>query len=150
MRRNLDPFGELSDEQLWSSLECTGLKDFVQSLPSKLEHECTDGGENLSLGQRQLLCLARAILKKSKILILDEATASIDQNSDNQIQKVIREKFFDCTVVTIAHRLETIIDSSRVLVLDNGKLKEFDTPKELLSNENSLFYSMAFDAGLIH
>ncbi len=149
LKKNLDPFGEYDDQQIWSSIEYTGLKEFVQSLPDNLEYKCVEGGENLSLGQRQLLCLSRAILKKTKILVLDEATASIDHNSDNLIQKTIRERFNDCTVLTIAHRLNTIIDSNRILVLDKGKIKEFDSPNSLLSNKKSQFYSMALEAGLI-
>jgi ABC-type multidrug transport system fused ATPase/permease subunit len=148
LRHNLDPFGEYNDQQIWSSIECTGLKEFVQSLPNNLEYKCVEGGDNLSLGQRQLLCLSRAILKKTKILILDEATAAIDFKSDHVIQKIISEKFKESTVITIAHRLNTIIDSTRILVLDKGKIKEFDTPSSLLSNKNSQFYSMALEAGL--
>ena len=117
-------------------------------MPNNLEYKCVEGGENLSLGQRQLLCLSRAILKKTKILILDEATAAIDFKSDHMIQQIIREKFKECTVITIAHRLNTIIDSTRILVLDKGKIKEFDTPSSLLSNKSSQFYSMALEAGL--
>ncbi len=101
------------------------------------------------MGQRQLICLARALLRKTKILILDEATASIDHNTDELIQNTIRSQFADCTVLTIAHRLNTIMDSSRIMVLDKGKVVEFDTPKALLSNKKGLFYSMAKLAGLI-
>jgi ATP-binding cassette subfamily C (CFTR/MRP) protein 1 len=101
------------------------------------------------VGQRQLICLARALLRKTKILILDEATASVDHNTDELIQTTIRSQFADCTVLTIAHRLNTIMDSSRIMVLDRGKIVEFDSPKHLLSNKNGYFYSMAKDANLI-
>ena len=109
----------------------------------------TEGGSNLSVGQRQLVCLARALLRKTKVLILDEATAAVDLETDDLIQATIREEFADCTVLTIAHRLNTIMDSSKVMVLDAGKIREFDSPDSLLQNKKSVFYSMAKDAGLI-
>lgn len=108
----------------------------------------TEGGDNLSVGQRQLICLARALLRKTKILILDEATAAVDLETDDLIQKTIRTEFKDSTVLTIAHRLNTIMDSDRVIVLDKGEVAEFDTPANLLANERSIFYSMSRDAGL--
>ena len=140
---NLDPFGLYSDQELWKALE-------FANLPEKsLEFVCAEFGENLSVGQRQLVCLARCLLRKTKILILDEATASIDHKTDELIQNTIRSEFADCTVLTIAHRLNTIMDSTRVLVLDKGKVVEFDTPKQLLANKNSFFYSMAQKAGQV-
>lgn len=149
LRINLDPFNEYSDYQIWNALEHANLKEFVQSLDKKLEFECTEGGDNLSVGQKQLICLTRALLRKTKILILDEATASIDHNTDEFIQSTIRNQFKECTILTIAHRLNTIIDNHRIMVLDRGKLVEFDTPKNLLSNNSSIFYSMAKDSGLV-
>ena len=146
---NLDPFDVYKDEELWSVLELVHLKQYVMNLEKKLEFECSESGENLSVGQRQLICLARALLRKTKILILDEATASIDYNTDELIQQTIRREFADCTVLTIAHRLNTIMDSSRIIVLDKGKIIEFDTPQKLLSNKNGSFHSMAFQAGII-
>ena len=146
---NLDPFETYSDEELMRALELAHLKDFVLSLDKQLDYECSESGENLSVGQRQLICLARALLRKTKILILDEATASIDHNTDELIQNTIRTQFADCTVLTIAHRLNTIMDNTRILVLDKGKIIEFDTPKALLSNKSGVFYSMAQQAGLI-
>ncbi|KAH3860710.1 hypothetical protein DPMN_023628, partial [Dreissena polymorpha] len=148
LRMNLDPFDEHSDEKVWQSLEHAHLKNFVKSLPAGLEHECTEGGENLSVGQRQLVCLARALLRKTKILILDEATAAVDLETDDLIQNTIRTEFADATVLTIAHRLNTIMDYTRVMVLDQGKIKEFDSPKNLLQEKDSVFYGMAVDAGL--
>nr|APD26520.1 ATP-binding cassette transporter subfamily C member 1 X4 protein [Brachionus koreanus] len=149
LRTNLDPFEEYSDEKILNALEHAHLKEFVDSLSQGLEFECTEGGDNLSVGQRQLICLARALLRKTKILILDEATASIDPNTDDLIQSTIRSQFKDCTILTIAHRLNTIIDNDRIMVLDSGKLVEFDSPSKLLSNSSSLFYSMAKEAGLV-
>lgn len=118
-------------------------------LPSGLNHEIAEGGENLSVGQRQLICLARALLRKTKILILDEATAAVDLETDDLIQRTIKSEFNDCTVLTIAHRLNTIMDSDRVILLDKGSIAEFDSPTNLLSRPNSIFYSMCKDAGLV-
>lgn len=120
----------------------------LTGLPAGLQHEISESGQNLSVGQKQLICLARALLRKTKILILDEATAAIDLETDDLIQKTIRTEFKDCTVLTIAHRLNTIMDSSRIIVLDKGKIVEFDTPENLISNKNSVFYGMHKDAGM--
>ncbi|KAK2533376.1 Abcc1 [Columba guinea] len=147
LRMNLDPFDQHSDEDVWRSLELAHLKNFVSSLPDKLNHECAEGGENLSVGQRQLLCLARALLRKSKILVLDEATAAVDLETDKLIQSTIKSQFEECTVLTIAHRLNTIMDYTRVLVLDRGEVVECGSPDDLLQ-EKGIFYSMAKDSGL--
>ena len=149
LRTNLDPFDQYTEEQLWMAIEHSHLKDFVKSQDKQLEHEVIEGGQNLSVGQRQLICLARALLRKTKILVLDEATAAVDVETDSLIQSTIRKEFSDCTIITIAHRLNTIIDSNRVLVLDHGSIAEFDTPDHLLANSESLFYSLAKDAKLI-
>ena len=138
-----------SDKNVWDALTCAHLKSFVSNLPGGLNFEVSESGSNLSVGQRQLVCLARALLRKTKVLILDEATAAVDLETDDLIQATIREEFADCTVLTIAHRLNTIMDSSKVMVLDAGKIKEFETPDDLLRNKKSIFYGMAKDAGLI-
>ncbi|CAM4454161.1 multidrug resistance-associated protein 1-like isoform X1 [Lepidochelys kempii] len=147
LQSNLDPFGKYSDHELWEAVELCDLKNFVQSLPKKLLHEISEGGENLSVGQRQLVCLARALLRKTKILILDEATASVDMETDNLVQSTIRREFHNCTVLTVAHRLHTIMDSERVLVLGSGRIIEFDTPHNLLLQQG-VFSKMVAEAGI--
>ena len=141
--------GDYSDDELWKALELAHLKDYASNLETGLLHEIAEGGENLSVGQRQLVCLARALLRKTKILILDEATAAVDLETDDLIQATIRKEFKDCTVLTIAHRLNTIMDYDRIMVLDKGIIAEFDSPSQLLEASDSIFHSMAKDAGLV-
>ncbi|XP_075450089.1 multidrug resistance-associated protein 1-like isoform X3 [Ascaphus truei] len=148
LQMNLDPLEKHSDAELWKALEMCHLKSFVQSLPKNLYHEISEGGDNLSVGQRQLICLARALLRKTKILILDEATASIDMETDNLLQTTIRKAFCDCTVLTIAHRLHNVLDSERVLVLDAGRVVEFDTPERLMQKKGGVFSNMVSEAGI--
>ncbi|XP_055852953.1 multidrug resistance-associated protein 1 isoform X7 [Episyrphus balteatus] len=148
LRMNLDPFQKNSDDEIWTALELSHLKTFVKGMTAGLNHEISEGGENLSVGQRQLVCLARALLRKTKVLVLDEATAAVDLETDDLIQKTIRSEFKDCTVLTIAHRLNTILDSDKVIVLDRGEIIEFDSPASLLEDKNSAFHSMAKDANL--
>ncbi|KAG7459398.1 hypothetical protein MATL_G00210320 [Megalops atlanticus] len=147
LRMNLDPFDAYSDQEVWSALELAHLKNFVSGLPDKLNHECSEGGENLSLGQRQLVCLARALLRKTKILVLDEATAAVDLETDNLIQSTIRSQFEDCTVLTIAHRLNTIMDYTRVIVMERGHVMEMDSPSRLIAQRGRFFW-MCREAGL--
>merc|ERR1719500_1388319 len=148
MRLNLDPFDHYPDSELWGTLNMSHLESFVTSLKEGLQHEITEGGENVSVGQRQLICLARALLRKTKILVLDEATAAVDLETDNLIQTTIRSEFAGCTIITIAHRLNTVVDYDRVLVLKDGVIAELDSPRTLMQTEGSIFRGMCQDAGL--
>ncbi|KAK2579439.1 hypothetical protein KPH14_002650 [Odynerus spinipes] len=141
LRRNLDPFDTYEDHVLWQALEEVELKEMG------LDAHINEGGSNLSVGQRQLVCLARAIVRNNPILILDEATANVDPRTDELIQKTIRQKFENCTVLTIAHRLNTVMDSDRILVMDAGNAVEFDHPHILLQNTKSYLYSMVQETG---
>ncbi|KAH9492695.1 Canalicular multispecific organic anion transporter 2, partial [Bulinus truncatus] len=148
LRMNIDPFDQYTDDQIWTALARSHLKDFVTSQPDRLMYECGEEGSNLSIGQRQLVCLARSLLRKTKILILDEATAAIDMETDSLIQTTIREAFQECTIIAIAHRLNTIMDYDRIIVLDGGVIKEFSSPLALIET-GGIFYSMCKDAGLV-
>lgn len=173
VRQNLDPFDQYTDEELWRVLELAHLKGHVESMKTEtkdngeeegkrskskeddeepqvgLRAKIDEGGANLSSGQRQLLCLARALLKTSQVLVLDEATAAVDVQTDKIIQETIRAEFKDKTILTIAHRLDTIMDSDRILVLDSGQVKEFDSPKTLLADKTSMFYSLCKEGGYL-
>ena len=147
VRFNLDPFGEFADESIWSAIDQSHLKGVISRMEGQLDAQIQEDGSNLSVGQRQLLCLARAILRKNRIIVLDEATANIDLETDALIQKSIRQDFQGYTVLTIAHRLNTVIDYDRILVLEAGRVVEFDTPHKLLSDPNSLFLSLVHETG---
>ncbi|XP_055020441.1 ATP-binding cassette sub-family C member 4-like isoform X2 [Boleophthalmus pectinirostris] len=147
MRKNLDPFNQHTDEQLWTALEEVQLKSVVEDLPGRLETVLAESGSNFSVGQRQLVCLARAVLRKNRILVIDEATANVDPRTDELIQQTIREKFKECTVLTIAHRLNTIIDSDRILVLEAGRISAYDEPYTLLQDHEGIFYKMVQQTG---
>ncbi|XP_021287483.1 ABC transporter C family member 3-like isoform X1 [Herrania umbratica] len=139
IRSNLDPLEEYTDEQIWEALDKCQLGDGVRKKEGRLDSSVTENGENWSMGQRQLVCLGRVLLKKSKILVLDEATASVDTATDNLIQTTLREHFSDCTVITIAHRITSVLDSDMVLLLSHGLVEEYDSPTRLLENKSSSF-----------
>ncbi|XP_077995245.1 ATP-binding cassette sub-family C member 9-like [Glandiceps talaboti] len=142
IRYNLDPLGTKSDDELWEAIEIAQLKTVVSELNDKLDAKVSEGGENFSVGQRQLFCLARAFLRKARVLIMDEATASIDMETDAVLQNVVATAFAERTVLTIAHRVSTILNSDTILVLSDGKVIEYDTPDNLLSQPDSVFASL--------
>lgn len=142
VKYNLDPFNLATEDELWAVLEKVQLGTVIRELENGLDEKVAEGGENFSQGQRQLLCIARSVLRKPKILICDEATASIDNATDELIQLMIRENFKDSTVMTIAHRLGTVMDSDRVLVLHDGTIAEYDTPKVLMKKKGGFFRGM--------
>lgn len=147
IRSNLDPFNKSTDEEIWKALDSVFLGEKLRKSPSKLETPVTENGKSVSQGQRQLLCIARAILSKAKVLVLDEATASLDAQTDLMIQEAIKTNFGELTMLTIAHRLNTIIESDRVLVMDAGRLVEFDEPITLLQNKEGIFRNLVDQTG---
>ncbi|KAI9348568.1 P-loop containing nucleoside triphosphate hydrolase protein [Obelidium mucronatum] len=148
LRSNLDPSNRFSDNEIWGVLERCGMKDAISEMEGKLECKLVENAENVSVGQRQLLCLARACLQRPRIIVLDECTASVDMATDALIQKTIQEEFKDATTLTIAHRLNTIIGSTKILVLGEGQVLEYDTPRRLLiENRDSHFSKMVDETG---
>lgn len=138
LRSNLDPFNKRKDDEMWQALESVELREMVnKTMVGGLDCKISDGGANFSMGQRQLICLARAILCNNRILIMDEATANVDPETDHLIQNTIRKNFADCTVLTIAHRLHTVMDSDKVLVMDAGRIVEFGHPYELIQKSGT-------------
>ncbi|KAF4015618.1 hypothetical protein G4228_006964 [Cervus hanglu yarkandensis] len=148
LRMNLDMLHEHTDEAVWEVLEMVQLRAAVASLPGQLHYECADQGNNLSVGQKQLLCLARALLRKTQILILDEATAAVDPGTERQMQAALGSWFAQCTVLLIAHRLRSVLDCARVLVMDEGQVAESGSPAQLLA-QKGLFYRLAQESGLV-
>ncbi|XP_074027104.1 probable multidrug resistance-associated protein lethal(2)03659 isoform X2 [Leptinotarsa decemlineata] len=147
LRYNLDPFNEYSDADIFAALMDVEIRNAMIYGIKCLDNVMTEGGTNLSVGQRQMVCLARAILRNNLILIMDEATANVDAQTDKFIQKTIRKKFAHCTVLTIAHRLHTVMDSDRVLVMDAGSVVEFDHPHVLLQNRDGMLFDLVKKTG---
>ena len=148
LRKNLDVLGTFEEADLWRALEDVQLKEFVGSLGGQLDHELLENGANVSVGEQQLICLARVLLQQNKIVILDEPTAHVDPDTEQTIWNVVREKLKDSTVITIAHRLNTIRDCDLILVLQNGQVEEYDRFDTLMNNEGSAFSTMARSADI--
>lgn len=149
VRKNLDPFDQSSDEEIWNALKQCRLYKKINSMENGIMSMVKLGGENFSAGEKQLVCIARAILRKPRILLLDEATSKLDEESDKAVQMVFRTSFKNCTTLTIAHRINTIIDSDKILLLNNGQIDEYDEPKKLLENKESSFYQLAKEDGCV-
>ncbi|TMW67021.1 hypothetical protein Poli38472_012137 [Pythium oligandrum] len=149
LRSYMDPFDEYTDAEIWEAFEKVEMKDQIGALEGQLSYELSENGENFSVGERQMLCMARAMLTKSRIVVMDEATASIDHATEKKLQHMINRDFKEATVLTIAHRLATVLDSDRIMVLSDGKVVEFDTPHNLVENEGGVFYELAKEGGYL-
>ncbi|KAG9403133.1 hypothetical protein AC1031_006681 [Aphanomyces cochlioides] len=149
LRNYLDPFSEFKDDELWSALQKVKLIDRISSVEGKLDSPVEENGENFSVGERQMLCMARALLRQARIVVMDEATAAIDHETDQNLQRVIRTEFASSTVLTIAHRLDTVLDSDRILVFDQGRLVQCDSPKSLISQGSGIFFELCSEGGYL-
>jgi ABC-type multidrug transport system fused ATPase/permease subunit len=147
LRKNLDPMGILTDTDLWQALKRCGLDKQIESLDGQLGAAVSEGGINFSVGERQVLCLARALLRDPRMLCLDEATANVDPTNDQRIQRVLSQEVSQCLVLTIAHRLHTVMQSDRIMVLDRGRLSQFDSPQILLT-QPGIFQDLASQVGI--
>ena len=142
LRYNMDPFDEHTDAQIWEVLRACSMSAPVEEHPDGLMRPLDEGGGNLSAGQRQLVCMARALLREARVLVLDEATASIDMETDDVIQRTLRERLDGVTVLTIAHRLNTILDYDKVIVMEKGRLAEMGSPQELKGRPEGKFRAL--------
>ncbi|OQR92921.1 multidrug resistance-associated protein 1 [Achlya hypogyna] len=149
LRGYLDPFDECTDDDLWRALAKVELHSWASDLPGKLQAPLEENGENLSVGERQMLCMARALLSEAQIVLMDEATAAIDRDTDAKLQRVVRAEFNDATVITIAHRLDTVLDGHRIMVLDAGRVVQFDSPMRLIAKGQGHFYNLAKEGGYL-
>jgi ABC-type multidrug transport system fused ATPase/permease subunit len=149
LRGYMDPFDEFTDADIWSALEKVDMKAQVASLEGQLAYELSENGDNFSVGERQMLCMARALLTRSRIVVMDEATASIDHATEKKLQRMINRDFRDATVLTIAHRLGTVLDSDRIMVLSDGRVVEFDSPRSLVKDRRGVFYELAKEGGYL-
>jgi len=147
VRENLDPFSEHDDSKIQEALIDVQMSKAIDSLPENIHHVVEEGGTNFSMGERQLLCLARAILRKSKILVLDEPTANVDSRTDKLLQEAVNKSFDGATILSVAHRLDTIIENDMILVLGDGEVLEYGTPNDLLLGDGGYFASMVDDTG---
>ena len=137
LRYNIDPYNNFKDEEINTLINELNLNNFMKG--KNLEYKIEENGNNLSVGERQLICIIRALLRKNKIIIMDEATSSIDYKTENIIQNAIDKAMNNCTVITIAHRIKTVINYNRIMVISNGQIIEFDTPENLLSKKGQFY-----------
>ncbi|KAH9108314.1 hypothetical protein AeMF1_016511, partial [Aphanomyces euteiches] len=149
LRSYLDPFDQYTDEQLWTAIEKVRLSPRISQEEKKLESIIEENGENYSVGERQMLCMARALLRNCRIVVMDEATAAIDHETDQNLQRVIREEFSSSTVLTIAHRLDTVLDADRIMVFDQGRLVQCDSPQTLVSQGEGIFFELCQEGGYL-
>lgn len=149
LRGYMDPFEEYSDAEIWEAFEKVEMKEQISVLEGQLQYELSENGENFSVGERQMLCMARAMLTKARVVVMDEATASIDHETEKKLQHMINRDFQNATVLTIAHRLATVLDSDRIMVLSEGRVVEFDSPRNLVKNKNGMFYELAKEGGYL-
>ncbi|KAE9323870.1 Canalicular multispecific organic anion transporter 1 [Phytophthora rubi] len=149
LRAYMDPFDDFTDADIWSALEKVDMKSQVSALEGQLAYELSENGENFSVGERQMLCMTRALLNRSRIVVMDEATASIDHTTEKKLQEMIKRDFQNATVLTIAHRLGSVLNSDRIMVLSDGHVVEFDSPRNLVKNGSGVFYELAREGGYL-
>ncbi|RHY85045.1 hypothetical protein DYB26_000706 [Aphanomyces astaci] len=149
LRNYLDPFDEFVDADLWGCLQKVRLADRIAAVEGKLDSPVEENGENFSVGERQMLCMARALLRQARIVVMDEATAAIDHETDQNLQRVIRTEFATSTVLTIAHRLDTVLDADRILVFDQGRLAQCDSPAALIGAGAGIFFELCHEGGYL-